>query len=50
MILSLCSFVGVRPVRTGRTPTKEHRHNLHSYTHAAAVLYILSIEALATSK
>ena len=35
---------------TGRTPAKEHRHNLHNHTHAAAVPYILSIEALATSK
>ena len=55
--LCLCSFAGVSPVlivsvpfRTGRTPAKEHRHNLHSHTHAAAVPYILSIEALANSK
>jgi len=32
------------------TSAKEHRHNLHSYTHAAAVPYILSIQELATSK
>jgi len=24
----------------GRTPAKEHRHNLHSHTHATAVPYI----------
>jgi len=41
---------GTDTISTGRTPAKEHRHNLHSYTHAAAVPYILSIQALATSK
>jgi len=35
--LCLCSFAGVRPAN-------EHRHNLHSHTHTAAVPYILSIE------
>jgi len=42
--LYLCCFVG------GRTQAKQHRYNLNSYTHAAAVPYIVSIEALATSK
>ena len=37
-------------ISTGSTPAKEHRHNLHSHTHAAAVPYILNIQALATSK
>ena len=32
------------------TPAKQHRYNPNSYTHAAAVPYIVSIEALATSK
>ena len=41
---------GTDTISTGRTPAKQHRYNLHSHTHAAAVPYIVSIEALATSK
>ena len=52
--IKTCHLVKILPTTptcfslSGRTPAKEHRYNLHSYTHAAAVPYILSIEALAT--
>jgi len=41
---------GTDTISTGRAPAKQHRYNLNSYTHAAAVPYIVSIEALVTSK
>ena len=34
----------------GTAAAKQHRYNLNSHTHAAAVPYIVSTEALATSK
>ena len=35
-----CNQFNMLLVCTGRTPAKEHRYNLHSHTHAAAVPYI----------
>jgi len=50
VLICWCASCTVQTISTGRTPAKQHRYNLNSHTHAAAVPYIVSIEALATSK